>query len=236
LTAWLADAEATPVRATVKCAREPVYLAFRYRKLGRRTPQSMWVVDGRVKGVGSIEEYVCGAANDVADCDAAKLAASGREDWDVRMLGRGRPAYVELQNCRRWAVRDVVAEFTKSVVARSSGVVEVLRVAESELKFPLLDGVEACDRSSSSSHRSRTQVRRNRGQSQGGRRQRFCGDQGEDVLVRHLVRKRPVGQRRGARLHKRAADGSSEDARARHALAVAGHARQAGAAAEARVG
>ena len=42
---------ATPsqIRVSVKCAREPVYLAFRYRKLGRRTPQSSWVVDGRVK-------------------------------------------------------------------------------------------------------------------------------------------------------------------------------------------
>ncbi|CAH0374622.1 unnamed protein product [Pelagomonas calceolata] len=117
-----------PVRVDVKCAREPVYLAFRYRKLGRRTPQSSWVVDGRVKGVGSVEEYVCKAAKAVADCDGVKFAASGREDWDVRMLGNGRPAYAELQNCRKWSSTDVVGDFAREVAKASNGVVEALHV------------------------------------------------------------------------------------------------------------
>jgi hypothetical protein len=117
-----------PVRVSVKCAREPVYLAFRYRKLGRRTPQSSWVVDGRVKGIGSVEEYVCKAAKAVADCDAVKFAASGREDWDVRMLGNGRPAYAELQNCRTWSTQDVVGAFSREVAKASNGVVEALHV------------------------------------------------------------------------------------------------------------
>ena len=117
-----------PVRVDVTCAREPVYLAFRYRKLGRRTPQSSWVVDGRVKGIGSVEEYVCKAAKAVADCDAVKFAASGREDWDVRMLGNGRPAYAELQNCRTWSTQDVVGDFAREVAKASNGVVEALHV------------------------------------------------------------------------------------------------------------
>jgi len=116
------------IRVDVKCAREPVYLAFRYRKLGRRTPQSSWVVDGRVKGIGSVEEYVCAAAKAVADCDAVKFAASGREDWDVRMLGNGRPAYAELQNCRKWSSTDVVGDFAREVVKASNGVVEAIQV------------------------------------------------------------------------------------------------------------
>ena len=105
-----------------------VYLAFRYRKLGRRTPQSSWVVDGRVKGVGSVEEYVCVAAKAVADCDGVKFAASGREDWDVRMLGNGRPAYAELQNCRKWSTQDVVGAFAREVAKASNGVVEAIHV------------------------------------------------------------------------------------------------------------
>ena len=116
------------IRVAVTCAREPVYLAFRYRKLGRRTPQSSWVVDGRVKGIGSVEEYVCAAAKAVADCDAVKFAASGREDWDVRMLGNGRPAYAELQNCRRWSATDVVGDFAREVAKASNGVVEAIQV------------------------------------------------------------------------------------------------------------
>ena len=126
----LASTLATPsqIRVAVKCAREPVYLAFRYRKLGRRTPQSSWVVDGRVKGIGSVEEYVCAAAKAVADCDGVKFAASGREDWDVRMLGNGRPAYAELQNCRTWATHDVVGDFAREVAKASAGVVEALHV------------------------------------------------------------------------------------------------------------
>ena len=128
--AALASTLATPsqIRVSVKCAREPVYLAFRYRKLGRRTPQSSWVVDGRVKGIGSVEEYVCVAAKIVADCDGVKFAASGREDWDVRMLGNGRPAYAELQNCRRWSTQDVVGDFAREVAKASAGVVEAIQV------------------------------------------------------------------------------------------------------------
>ena len=128
--AALASNLATPsqIRVSVKCAREPVYLAFRYRKLGRRTPQSSWVVDGRVKGIGSVEEYVCVAAKAVADCDAVKFAASGREDWDVRMLGNGRPAYAELQNCRTWSTKDIVGDFAREVAKASAGVVEAIQV------------------------------------------------------------------------------------------------------------
>ena len=128
--AALASTLAPPlsIRVDVKCAREPVYLAFRYRKLGRRTPQSSWVVDGRVKGIGSVEEYVYAAAKAVADCDAVKFAASGREDWDVRMLGHGRPAYAELQNCRTWSTKDVVGDFAREVAKASNGVVEAIQV------------------------------------------------------------------------------------------------------------
>mgnify|MGYP007071510822 CR=1 FL=1 len=68
------------------------------------------------------------AAKAVADCDGVKFAASGREDWDVRMLGNGRPAYAELQNCRTWSTQDVVGAFAREVAKASAGVVEALRV------------------------------------------------------------------------------------------------------------
>ena len=64
----------------------------------------------------------------MADCDGVKFAASGREDWDVRMLGNGRPAYAELQNCRTWSTQDVVGDFAREVAKASAGVVEALHV------------------------------------------------------------------------------------------------------------
>ena len=36
-------------------------------------------------------------------CDSTTFIASGREDVDVRMLGRGRPFAVVLKNARKWA-------------------------------------------------------------------------------------------------------------------------------------
>ena len=208
--AALASDLATPsqIRVSVKCAREPVYLAFRYRKLGRRTPQSSWVVDGRVKGVGSVEEYVCVAAKAVADCDGVKFAASGREDWDVRMLGNGRPAYAELQNCRTWSTQDVVGDFAREVAKASNGVVEAIQVEIADKAKA--DAVNASAETKVKTYACVVWFSADRDRI----------DDGRDACST-------------ARVGERAPGRSAEDARPRDALAVAGDAREARAAAEA---
>ena len=52
---------------------------------------------------------------------AVKFAASGREDGDVLHVGNGRPAYAELQNCRKWATQGMVGDFAREVAKASAG-------------------------------------------------------------------------------------------------------------------
>ncbi|KAJ1453188.1 hypothetical protein M885DRAFT_485916 [Pelagophyceae sp. CCMP2097] len=100
---WLAKEVECPLAlsATVKCTRESLWLAGRYRKLSRHMPQSPWYIDGVRKGISSVDEALTCAATPLCDCDAVKFQASGREDIDVRMLGRGRPFVVECVNPKR---------------------------------------------------------------------------------------------------------------------------------------
>ena len=125
LGAWFAST-VMPVRATptAVCKRGPTYIIFSYRKLNRIMPQSPWIVDGVVKGTASVEEVVSTAVRQVADCDGVKFAASGREDCDVRMLGFGRPAYIELENCRGFTIDSNVAVALAAAAANRSRILD----------------------------------------------------------------------------------------------------------------
>ncbi|CEI86201.1 hypothetical protein RMCBS344292_00645 [Rhizopus microsporus] len=77
----------------------PTYVAGRYLKFSREYSQTPWNVRGAKL-----------AENSVSDClelikkyhkaDDAKFGSAGREDANVRMLGTGRPFYLELVNPR----------------------------------------------------------------------------------------------------------------------------------------
>lgn len=62
-------------------------------------PQSPWCVEGKRKGVSSVEEVLADAIRPQFTGTAKiKFLASGREDCDVRMLGTGRPFALEVVN------------------------------------------------------------------------------------------------------------------------------------------
>ena len=67
-------------------------------KLSRECSQSPWFVDGKTTRDGSVEEIIANAVKPFFEADNAQLHGSGREDIDVRMLGRGRPFVLELVN------------------------------------------------------------------------------------------------------------------------------------------
>ena len=48
------------------------------------------------RSIRNVETDVCGPLKDLFASPSAKLIGSGREDRDVRMLGRGRPFLVEI--------------------------------------------------------------------------------------------------------------------------------------------
>lgn len=78
-----------------------VYAAGRYCKLSRTVSQSPWFVDGVPKAGKSVQEFIGEVLKKYFRADDYKFLSAGREDIDVRMLGRGRPWAMEMINPRR---------------------------------------------------------------------------------------------------------------------------------------
>ncbi|KCV69216.1 hypothetical protein H696_04633 [Fonticula alba] len=112
----------SPLRMTCAFTSPSLYIAGRYTKHSREVSQSIWVIGGRIDqladedsgpasagsgGAGptrktalSVEEALAKPLSALTGAGGAVFVGSGREDADVRMLGQGRPFYVELQNPR----------------------------------------------------------------------------------------------------------------------------------------
>ncbi|UCE43556.1 MAG: tRNA pseudouridine(54/55) synthase Pus10 [Candidatus Bathyarchaeota archaeon] len=122
----------------------PLYIAGRYRKLVRGIPQSRWFCPNcRGKGCGecnwtgkmyseSVEEIISAPLLEESDGEETALHAAGREDVDVRMLGRGRPFVVEIKKPKRRLVD--LQDLTKAINQQAEAKVKVLslRFADKE--------------------------------------------------------------------------------------------------------
>lgn len=81
-----------------------VFLAGRYCKYSRKLSQTPWVVDGKRLTEGSVEDIIVDAVLPhfkvpIASSDTTvTFMSSGREDVDVRCLGKGRPFALEIVN------------------------------------------------------------------------------------------------------------------------------------------
>ncbi|KAJ2905084.1 hypothetical protein GGI21_004209 [Coemansia aciculifera] len=80
--------------------RAPIFIGGRYLKLERNISQTPFFVGERRITELSIADVVGEPIKALVRCDAYNLVGSGREDADVRMLGDGRPFYVECINPR----------------------------------------------------------------------------------------------------------------------------------------
>jgi len=97
-----------PLTEDIKLQINPLYIAGRYKKLVRGIPQSKWFCSNCLgKGCEkcnwtgkmypeSVEEIIEKPFLDVACGVKASFHASGREDIDARMLGKGRPFVIEI--------------------------------------------------------------------------------------------------------------------------------------------
>jgi len=97
-----------PFTGETKIQVNPLYIAGRYKKLVRGIPQSKWFCSNcRGKGCEkcnwtgkmypeSVEEIIATPFLDATGGPKASFHASGREDIDARMLGRGRPFVIEI--------------------------------------------------------------------------------------------------------------------------------------------
>ncbi|DBA95399.1 TPA: hypothetical protein ACH3X3_013275 [Trebouxia sp. C0006] len=95
-----AVAPTTGVQLAYRVWQKPLYVAGRYLKLLRGVAQSPWIIDGQRKGVSSVEERIADAVLPAFQADRHKFMSAGREDFDVRMLGSGRPFVLEIINAR----------------------------------------------------------------------------------------------------------------------------------------
>ncbi|KAJ1885945.1 hypothetical protein LPJ66_009872, partial [Kickxella alabastrina] len=80
--------------------RPSLFIGGRYLKLKRNISQTPFVIDGRRVTELSVSEVIGEPIQKLVRCDAYNLVGSGREDADVRMLGDGRPFYLECINPR----------------------------------------------------------------------------------------------------------------------------------------
>ncbi|KAM5165516.1 tRNA pseudouridine synthase Pus10 [Mantella aurantiaca] len=82
----------------MQCNHASVFVAGRYNKYSRNLPQTPWIIDGERKMESSVEELITEQLMTVFKVDSFNFSSSGREDVDVRTLGRGRPFALELVN------------------------------------------------------------------------------------------------------------------------------------------
>lgn len=86
----------------VEVQPRPVFICGRYRKLVRGLPQNPWPFsDERIKFNTSIEELIAKPTLSLFEAHDAKFHAAGREDIDVRTLGKGRPFVLEVRKPKK---------------------------------------------------------------------------------------------------------------------------------------
>ncbi len=108
----------------------PLFIYGRYRKLVRGIPQTRWRAEGAERFECSVEELVALPMLEAARGAGYKFHGAGREDVDVRTLGRGRPFVVEIKRPR---VRSLdLEQLERAINERAAGKVEVmgLRLAD----------------------------------------------------------------------------------------------------------
>lgn len=77
---------------------EDIYIAGRYNKFMRNLSQSPWIDKDDVRIKESVQELIEDGLKKYLKFDKCVFSSSGREDVDVRMLGRGRPFVFKFVN------------------------------------------------------------------------------------------------------------------------------------------
>jgi tRNA pseudouridine synthase 10 len=124
-----------PFRENVSLQANPLFVSGRYRKLVRDIPQSKWFCSN-CHGKGcekcgwtgkmyneSVQEIIEEPFLKATGGLKASFHASGREDIDARMLGRGRPFVIEITRPQKRFVN--LKQLRKEVNAKGKGRVQV---------------------------------------------------------------------------------------------------------------
>lgn len=124
-----------PMTEEIRVQVNPLYIAGRYKKLVRGIPQSKWFCSNchgkgceKCNGTGkmypeSVEEIISEPFLKAAEGVKTFFHASGREDIDARMLGRGRPFVIEISQPKKRFLN--LKKLDENVNASAVGKVEV---------------------------------------------------------------------------------------------------------------
>ncbi|KAN0055716.1 hypothetical protein ACTA71_011599 [Dictyostelium dimigraforme] len=99
---------------------EPVYLAGKYNKFVRDLSQTPWEYDD-----SSVQDLICKDIKETFKAESILFTTSGREDIDVRMLGDGRPFYIEIVNPHRIFFKNQDYESLESSINDSTKKIKV---------------------------------------------------------------------------------------------------------------
>ena len=89
-----------------------VFVAGRYNKFSRNLSQSPWILNGKRMTEGSVQEIIVEVIAPhfkVSASSQITFMSSGREDVDVRCLGRGRPFVLEIMNSAKTTLDSIKA-------------------------------------------------------------------------------------------------------------------------------
>lgn len=103
---------------------EPLYIAGRYLKYSRQLSQTPWFTDGGAMIKSSVQERITSGVEKYISYKDIKFSSSGREDVDVRMLGRGRPFLLEILHPRLLTTEDTMNKI-KTFINKSYDDVQV---------------------------------------------------------------------------------------------------------------
>lgn len=103
-----------------------VFVAGRYNKFSRNLSQSPWILNGKRMTEGSVQEVIADsiASHFKVSASSMTFMSSGREDVDVRCLGRGRPFVLQVTDAAR-TVLDPTTAREMELAVKKSGVVHV---------------------------------------------------------------------------------------------------------------
>lgn len=119
----------TPIRLTKCTVSGPtIFVAGRYRKLSRELSQSPWILGGKRVMEESVQEIIAReiapyfSVDPVKQVEQINFMSSGREDIDVRCLGKGRPFVLELVDSKRSLLPSNIAAKMELAVDKSKKV------------------------------------------------------------------------------------------------------------------
>lgn len=140
-----------PVKEIVSLQVNPLYISGRYRKLARGMPQSTWSCpdcegEGCKKcgGTGklyseSVTKLIEKPFLDTTEGDELVFHATGRENIESRMLGKGRPFALEIKNPRKRFLN--LKKIEDDINIHSDGKIEVLN-----LNFTTKDNIRSLEK------------------------------------------------------------------------------------------